>query len=67
MFPILILYHYFTQHILINDDVLWLFVQPFRFQWCPIGRLAQLPSVFEYVLPSKLLIYCYFRFFTVNE
>ena len=25
-------------------------VQPFRFHWCPFGRLAQLPSLFEYVL-----------------
>ena len=27
---------------------------PFRFHWCPFGRLAQLPSFFEYVLYSKL-------------
>jgi hypothetical protein len=33
------------------------FVQPFRFHWCPFGRLAQLPSLFEYVLLQMIIFY----------
>jgi hypothetical protein len=30
-------------------------MQPLRLHWCPFGRLAQLPSLFEYVLHFRLL------------